>query len=147
MASGLLKAYPEKEITKLKTLLKSPKQRKTINTIYTWPSNDSIKSPVLSCVWFSITHDFVNIILENNARDDIEYIDGSFPIHYECASDTDSLAKVKMIVERTSANANRTGYHVRKMQLNSWISHINRRTCECDRWEWLFSITLCIYFE
>ena len=94
---------------KLKTLLKLPKHRKTINGLYSWPTDDTRKYPVLSFACYINTCDFVKILLENGARDDIEDTDGNFQIHRACDSDIDALAKVKMLVEHNADNVNRRG--------------------------------------
>ena len=97
MASELMNACVKKDIIKLKTLLESSKNRKSINDVYTWSTVDTRKSSVLSYACFSNTHDFVDILLEKGARDDIEDTDGDFPIHHACLSDLDVLAKVKIL--------------------------------------------------
>ena len=65
------------------------------------------KSSVLSFACQNNSLDFVNTLLENGARDDIEDSDGIFPIHHACYSNIDTLAKVEMQVEQNADNVNR----------------------------------------
>ena len=103
-----MKACGAKNISELKKLLKSSKHLNTINKLHEWPEDD-IKSPVLSFACFHNTHEFVKELLENGARDDIEDTEGDFGIHHACESDIDTLATVKLLIERNIDNVNKRG--------------------------------------
>ena len=118
MGIKLMEACKERDLNKLKQLLKSSSHRATINKLYPFPGY-SWSSTVLSYACDINTYDFVETLLVNGARDDIEDSIGCWAIHYACQSDTDTLAKVKLLAERNADNIHRiTEQHTPLMLVN-----------------------------
>ena len=104
MGADLMEACEKRDLDKLKQLLKSSHHLGSINDLYSWPGMDWMKATALSYACNHNTHDFIELLLGNGARDDIKDSTGFYAIHWACLKDTDTLAKVKLLVERNVDN-------------------------------------------